>query len=119
MAKPPPVPSDPSDITDVVSVFAEGVRVTVKARPGISRARAPRLVDIGDGKRALEITVAAAAEDGKANQAICEQLADCLGLKKNALAIKAGTSGRLKIVEITGDPAVLQQRLRTELYGFV
>lgn len=102
-----------SDLADVVTVFADGVRLAVKARPGMARKRPPRLVDIGDGKRALEITVAAAAEDGKANQAILNQLAGHLGLRKNALAIKTGATGRLKLVEITGDSLVLQERLKS------
>jgi hypothetical protein len=102
-------------LADVVSVLPDGLRLTVKAKPGISRKRLPRLVDIGDGKRALEVTVAAAAEDGKANQAILEQLAEHLDLKKNAVTIKAGATGRLKIVEITGDTAELQARLKAFL----
>jgi uncharacterized protein YggU (UPF0235/DUF167 family) len=60
------------DFSGIVSVFANGVRVVVKAKPGIARWRALRPIDIGDGKRALEVTVTAPAKDGKANQAVFE-----------------------------------------------
>jgi len=85
--------------------------LAVRAKPGLKHARASRLVDIGDDERAIEITVAAAARDGKANQAICAQLAKELGLKKTDLTIKTGATGRLKVIEITGDPALLRERI--------
>ncbi len=103
------------DYSDVVSVFALGVRLVVRAKPGLSRPRAPRLVDIGDGKRALEVTVKAAAEDGKANQAILEQLADILDIRKGDLSLKSGATGRLKLVEINGDAEALMGKLEALL----
>ena len=105
--------SEDFDISGAASPLAGGVRLTVKARPGISKRRPPRFVDIGDGKTALEITVAEAAEDGKATRAILEQLAEHLRVKKNALELKTGASSRLKLVDIAGDPAVLLERLKS------
>ena len=107
------------DFADVISVFAGGVRLTVKAKPGLARPRAPRLVDVGDGKRAIEITVAAAPEDGKANRAITEQLAKALGMKKADVVVKTGSTGRLKVIEISGDPGVLQQRVTAWVQGLI
>ena len=100
-----------SGFDDVVTVTTEGIRITVKAKPGSSRQRPPRLVDIGEGKRALEICVAAIAEDGKANLAVVEQLAKFFGVHKNALDIKSGVTGRIKIIDISGDPVTLQGKL--------
>jgi hypothetical protein len=96
------------NFADVFSSFENGIRLIVKAKPGASRPRAPRLVALADGKRAVEIAVAAIAEDGKANKAIIERLAIETGFKKGDMAIKTGTSGRLKLVEIRGERAVLQ-----------
>lgn len=107
------------DFSDILSVFTGGIRLVVRAKPGLGRSRPPRLADIGDGKRALEVTVVAAAKDGKANQAILRQLAETLGLRKADLAIKSGATGRLKLIEIAGDSVVLRDRfiqwLRTAL----
>jgi uncharacterized protein YggU (UPF0235/DUF167 family) len=110
-----PAASPQDEPGGAVAAFAGGLRLAVKARPGMARQRAPRLVDIGDGKRALEITVAAAAEDGKANRAIGDRLAELLGVKKNAVNIKNGATGRLKLIEITGDATILRERLKALL----
>lgn len=105
-----------ADLSDILCPFAAGVRVTIRAKPGLSRARDIKIVDIGDGKRAVEVSVAADAVDGKANRALVERLADEWNLGRKQIAIKAGDTGRLKIVEIIGDPALLcahiAQRLR-------
>lgn len=107
--------ADSPDIASIITLLPDGLRLAVKAKPGLSRARPPRLVEIGEGKHALEITVAAVAEDGKANQAILKQLADFLDIRKNALTLKTGNTGRIKLIEIEGDPADLAGRLRAAL----
>ncbi len=88
----------------LISRYANGVRLNVKAKPGASRPRAPKVVPLAEGGRAVEIAVAAPPEDGKANKAIVEALASHIGIKKGALSVKTGASGRLKIIEIEGDP---------------
>jgi uncharacterized protein (TIGR00251 family) len=92
---------------DIICPFAGGVRVSVRAKPGLSRARDVKVVDVGDGKRAVEVSVAADAQDGKANKALIERLADEWNINRRQIAIKAGQTGRLKIVEISGDPQTL------------
>ena len=101
----------PHNLTDVFSIFTNGIRLAIKAKPGISHARAAKIVDVGDGKRAVEIAIAAAPEDGKANKAIIATLAKQLGLPKADISIKTGTTGRMKVIEIAGDT----DRLRTKL----
>jgi len=100
-----------NDFSDFITLFDGGVRLSVRAKPSIARTRAPRIVEVGEGRRAIEITVGAAPEDGKANKAILAQLAKELGLKKNQLSIKAGQTGRIKIIEITGDPQTLAPQI--------
>ena len=107
--------SSPQDYTNVLSSFNAGVRLSVKAKPGSSRARAPKIVDICDDKCALEIAVAAAPEDGKANKAIIATLAKALSIPKADINIKSGTTARLKIIEISGDPQSLYALVRAWL----
>lgn len=95
-------------LNSILTLAADGVRLSVRAKPATSRPRPPRLVDIGEGRYALEISVNAPAEDGKANKAILEQLAAFLGLKKAQLSINGGASARLKTIAIEGNPEILQ-----------
>jgi uncharacterized protein len=98
-------------VTSYSSFFENGIRLSVKAKPGASGTRMPKVVDIGEGKQAVEIAVAAVASGGKANQAILESIAEGLGVKKSDVTLKTGTSGKLKIIEIRGEPEVLAERL--------
>jgi len=98
------------DLSDIISVFPGGMVVAIKAKPGIARSRDLCIVDIGEEKRALEVTVGAAAQDGKANRAILERLAEEFDLKKSDLSIKSGLKSRLKLVEIRGDTNALCKR---------
>lgn len=91
------------------SLHKNGLCLCVRAKPGANRLRKPQLVDIGEGKIAVEIAVSAPPEGGRANKAICEQLATHLGLKKNLFSIKAGQTGRIKTVLIEGETAQLSQ----------
>lgn len=99
-------------MADFFTPHEHGLFITVKARPGTTQRRPPRLVVVDDGRWALEITVAAAAEDGKANKAVLESVADLLGVKKAAVQMKSGTASRLKIVLVAGNPATLAARLK-------
>ncbi len=99
------------NLSDIISTFTGGLRLTVRAKPGISRARDVKVVDIGDGKRAIEVAVSAEAKEGKANQAIIERLAKELGISKKQIDIKSGETGRLKIICIYGEPDSLRQKI--------
>jgi hypothetical protein len=103
------------NVSDVIRPFSGGVRVSVRAKPGQSRSKAIRLVDIGDGARAVEVSVAADAQDGKANRALIVRLAEEWGLSRQQIEIKSGETGRLKIVEISGDPAALARLIGEKL----
>ncbi len=103
--------TEPKDFSDVLSRHAGGVRVTVRAKPGLSRTRAIKIADIGDGKRAVEVSVAAEAREGKANAALIERMAGEWGLNKKQIHIQSGKTGRIKIVEIAGDPEALMRKL--------
>ena len=88
-----------------------GVTVMVKVRP---RSRRPGLQGVQEsaaGPR-LRIAVTEAAEDGKANRAVCSLLARALRQPLASVQIVAGAANREKLLSVTGDSASLVERLR-------
>jgi uncharacterized protein len=104
-----------STLFSTFSVSDHGLRLAIKAKPATKGTRDARVVDIGDGKRAIEIRVAAAAIDGKANKALIDLLAKRLDVKKTALSVRTGQTARLKVIDVQGDSDALIQRLSTWL----
>jgi uncharacterized protein (TIGR00251 family) len=77
------------------------VVVTLHVQPG---ARKNEITGLhGD---ALKVKIAAPAVENKANSALIEFLAGTLGVPKSAVAIRQGATGRRKVVEIAGGPAL-------------
>jgi len=75
------------------------IAVTLHVQP---RARKNEIVGLhGD---ALKVRIAAPATENKANTSLIDFLAETLGVPKSAVAIRQGTTGRRKVVEITGRP---------------
>lgn len=60
---------------------------------------------LADGRRVLKARVRAAPENGRANAALIELVADLLGVPKRAVSIRAGETGRIKQIFIAGAPA--------------
>jgi uncharacterized protein YggU (UPF0235/DUF167 family) len=56
--------------------------------------------------------VTEAAEDGKANRAVCALLADILHRPQSAVQIVSGATSREKLLSVTGDSAILVDTLR-------
>ena len=63
---------------------------------------APRSAVVGWLGEALKVKVHAPALEGRANEALCEFLADELGLPKRAVTLAHGEKSRQKLVRITG-----------------
>lgn len=80
-----------------VTPHAEGAVLAVKARPG---SRRNELRGVERGK--LKAAVTAAAEKGKANAAICELLADALGVRRSQVELLAGATSAEKLFLIRG-----------------
>ena len=74
--------------------------MTVIAVKVVPRAAKDEIVGWLDG--ALKIRVQAPPEDGRANRALEQLLAEALGLKKNAVTVAAGRSSAHKRVAIVG-----------------
>ena len=71
--------------------------LAVKAVPN-----APRSEIAGWLGDALKIKIHAPALDGRANDALCEFLADALGLPRRAVTLARGDKSRQKLVRIAG-----------------
>ena len=83
-----------------------GVVVSVYVQPGSKQDQFA-----GQYRDCLKIKVRAKATDGAANKALCEFIADYLGIAKSSVHIVRGASSRQKSVEILGDPELLTTAL--------
>lgn len=83
------------------------VRVTTKAL----KTAVTEIVALPNGQSALGVRLAAAPVEGAANAALIAFLGKTLGLPKAGIRIINGKTSRLKRLELTGDPAVLAERL--------
>jgi len=78
-------------------VNSTGITFNVRATP---RARQNKVAGkVGD---AVKVYVTAPPEDGRANEAVIETLADFLGVKRRQVEIITGESNRNKVVRVTG-----------------
>lgn len=80
-----------------VEACANGIRIAVKAVPGSSRDRIA-----GEHGSALKVCVAAPPEKGKANDRICELLAQALGVPTRDVHVASGTTSPAKTIEVRG-----------------
>lgn len=81
-------------------------RLDVKVSP-----KASRNAVTGWMGEVLKISVTAAPERGKANDAVEQLLADALGLPRSAVTVVAGHTSKLKRVQIVGLTADALPRL--------
>ena len=83
----------PDDVRrgEVTLDFKSLMKIFVKAHP---RAKKPRLIQIDETH--FEVWVSQVPEDGKANRAIIEALADHLNTSKSLLALIAGDKSKNK-----------------------
>ena len=71
--------------------------LAIKAIPN-----APRSAVVGWLGEALKVKVHAPALEGRANEELCEFLADTLGLPRRAVTLVQGDKSRQKLVRIAG-----------------
>jgi len=89
-----------------ITVGKSGVYINVHAQPG---ARKPQLRGMhGD---AMKIAVREAAQDGKANAAIVNFMAELLGCTRRDIEVASGHTSRQKRLFISGDVQLLTRRL--------
>src|SRR4051794_2546592 len=86
---------------------AVSTRVRLRVTPGAARAGV-----VGRYGDAWKVRVAAAAEGGRANDAVVRLLAETLALPRAAVTLVSGHSTRDKIVELAGvEPGQIERRL--------
>jgi len=88
-----------------------GLRVTVRLTPKASRDRVVGFAADADGLPMLKVQVTAVPEDGKANAALLRLLAKSWRLPRTTLTVVQGATDRRKVIEISGDAALLRPRL--------
>lgn len=79
------------------SAAAVHCRLAIKAIPN-----APRNAVAGWLGEALKVKVHAPALEGRANEELCEFLAETLGLPRRAVTLVQGEKSRQKLVQIEG-----------------
>ena len=82
------------------------MRIAVRVKPGAKRVFVGGIVG-----EALAVAVSAPAVEGKANEAVIAAIAEAFGVRKRDVTVLHGHTGRDKVIEITGEPAVLAARL--------
>jgi len=92
-----PEPPQPAYLSGVPG----GVRIAIKAGPGASRDQIAGPLGVR-----LKVKVAAAPEDGKANDAICRLLARTLGLAACSVEVESGHSRPEKLIVAKGITAI-------------
>lgn len=91
----------------VIEPHAGGATFGVRAQP-----KARRNAIVGEHQQALRVAVRQAPEDGKANAAIVELLAEALQVAKSRVQILRGAAGRNKQVLVVGlSPDELARRI--------
>ena len=85
----------------------EGVRITIRVRPGSAR---PGVGGEHDG--ALVVRVSARAVNGQATAAALAAVAKAFGVRAHAVTLVAGAASRTKILDVAGaDRATLDRLL--------
>ncbi len=89
-----------------LTAHADGCVLSVRAQPG-----ARRRAVVGEQNGALKIAVTAPADQGRANKALIEYLAEALDLKKSHVELVSGGASRDKRFLLRG-ATIEQVRLR-------
>lgn len=90
----------------------DGATLMVKVQPKSRRPGLQGVAPSSDGPR-LRIGVTEAAEGGRANQAVCNFIADLLDVPRSSVQVVIGASSREKRLLVQADPATLASRLET------
>ncbi|OJT95124.1 MAG: hypothetical protein BGN82_00100 [Alphaproteobacteria bacterium 65-7] len=88
-----------------------GVRLAVRLTPRAARDGLDGVTADADGRPLLKIRLTAPPVEGEANAALAAFLAKSLRLKKAAIEIRSGETGRTKILHLSGESAQIRARL--------
>lgn len=94
-----------------LKIHPAGLTVAIRLTPNARKNGFDGVMDVGDGKKALKVSINAVPEDGKANKALLAFLAESWDVPKSALSLLSGTTNRLKVIFIEGDSSALMARV--------
>jgi uncharacterized protein len=94
---------------------ATGLRLLARVTPKSARDGVDGLAETADGV-ALKVRVRAVAEQGKANAAVENVVAQWLGIAKSLVRVAQGSGkSRIKTIDISGAPGELEALITTRL----
>ena len=93
---------------------ADGILLAVRLTPRASRNGIDGVKTGPDGPY-VQARVRAVPEDGRANAALAELVADQIRVPKSTVTVVSGTTSRLKSLHIAGHPGDLATRVETWL----
>lgn len=80
--------------------------LTIRAQPG---ARRTGFAGFWNGL--VKVAVTAPPEDGRANEALCDAIAELLGVRASAVTLVAGATSREKRFEIDAQESIVRARI--------
>jgi hypothetical protein len=89
----------------------DGITIAVRVSPRSSREAIGELVAEANGAGAIKVSVTAAPEGGKANDAVIRLLAKAWRVPKTSLSVVSGHAARRKTIHAAGDGEALFRRL--------
>jgi uncharacterized protein len=106
-----------SSVPAPYSPTADGVRVAIKVSPKASRDRIGALLTDADGHAVLKISVTAAPDRGKANEAVIRLLAKAWSVPRTSIKVTSGVTDRRKTLHVAGDAAELEAKMQNWMNG--
>jgi uncharacterized protein (TIGR00251 family) len=100
---------------DPFTLDATGATLTIRATPKASKTAVTGVVALEGDATALGLRVAAPPVDGAANDEVVRFVAKQLHVKRSAVTLVAGQTGRVKRLRIEGEPEALESALRALL----
>ena len=98
-------------ISSPIDAHADGVVLTVRVTPRSRRNAIGGFVDLGGGRNALAVRLAAPPVDGAANALLCKFIAEQLSIIPRKLRLISGEKSRIKTLRITGSAAAMMAAL--------
>ncbi len=98
-----------------LSISTTSLRLLIRVKPLTKHPPQPRIVDVGHGRYALEFSVTTPPAGGQANEELIDRLTRFFDVRRAAARIQKGTTSRLKLVEIDGNPESLKATLLSQL----
>ena len=88
-----------------------GLTLWVRVTPNAGVDRIEGIESRDNGEAVLRLRVGAVPDKGRANAAVIALIARALGVPKSAIELTAGTTSRLKTLQIHGDSRSLAAQL--------